>query len=162
MSDIILIPKTLTLMECWCCKGTGGFNMADDGEDEDMQPCPECHPPKITSEGLTYVAMGLCGGVLLETDCGILSHEANECGPTIDAIGLDEPPDIGIWKAVVEYWGHVDYDSGYTVVDGWEVVESYPEPPCAKLGKDTCRGMLAPRNDDETVWACDKHAGQVS
>ena len=169
MSDpnVISIGSLIRQAPCFACDDTKTMNMAEEGEPEDMAPCPQCCAPKMTSVGLTYVAMGCHGGgVILETDCDILAEEASDCGSTIDMVGLDEPPDVGIWKAVVSYWGSKDYwgeyDSGYNAGE-WVQVESYPEPDCALLsGGDRCGGMLAPRDDDEKTWACDEHAGRVS
>lgn len=172
--DDIIKGITLTAAPCSLCNDAKVWADEDDdgnplpvSEENPGSPCPECCPEKLTSEGLTYVAMGCHGGgVILETQCGILEQEASDCGSTIDSVGLDEPPDVGIWKAVVSYWGSKDYwgeyDSGYNVEGGWVEVESYPEPDCAKLGDGRCHGMLSPRNEDESVWACDEHAGEVS
>lgn len=149
------LGKMLRAAPCSVCKG-------DDPE------CPKnCESPKLRIVGLTYVAVGVSGGgVVLGTDNDVLTEECGECGPLVLDVGLDEPPDTGIWRAIVRFWSNRDYlgeyDSGYTVEGEWETVESYPEPPCVSASEtDPCEGLPRER-DDEGAWACDKHAGWVA
>ncbi|KKM86858.1 hypothetical protein LCGC14_1274840 [marine sediment metagenome] len=141
-----------------------------DGIDEKPYDCPVCRPPKHTSEGLTYVAVGAggSGAVVLGSECTILLQMINEEGPDPESVGLDSPPDEGIWKTVVRFFSsksyHGDYDSGFNIGD-WEEVEVYPEPYCdlhqENNGPGGCKGMLRTRGVGDE-WACDEHAGQVA
>lgn len=144
-----------------------------DGE-EHVYDCPTCNPPKHTTQGMTYAAVGsgAAGCVVLESECTLLLADLNEIGPRPDDVGLDEPPDEGIWKAVVKKWGSKsyegEYDEGYNLLgEGWVEVDTYPEPYCVmhseRGGPGGCKGMVKARGEDEeATWACEAHAGEVS
>ena len=134
-------------------------------------PCPECHSPPMTGRGIVYVFQGMAGtSVVVDTDCGILAHEVGEVSDRCDEVGLDEPPDVGLWKALVEFWSsrsyYGDYDSGYNTIGDYVEADDVDEPRCAAAPDRThsqCSGAPTQRGEGEDApWACDKHAGQVS
>jgi len=138
-----------------------------DGVEREDEACWWCAEQSYVTCGLTYVAVssGGQGVVVLDSDCTALLHDLNEVGGDPDDVGLDAPPDEGIWKGVVKLhssrsWeGEVDVE--FNVVGDWEEVESYPEPECVKRTQGGCDGMRRER-DEAGTWACDAHAGEVA
>lgn len=135
-------------------------------EDEDPEE-------ELTTEGLTYVAIGLdCAAVVLETECGFLANDLSEVGGSPGDVGLSVPDDMepGIYKAVVKLHVYTDWEghseASFRPVGPWEETDQFPEPWCDFRTENPnepidCAGMLRTRSDSG-VWACDVHAGRVA